>query len=95
MHFDNQAISSGCNAGHGHFGNQIRVTGPMRRINDDGQVSLLMEIDDGRKRQCETGVRLKGTNPALAKHNICIAFIENVFGRQEQFIERGTGPSFQ
>ena len=61
----------------------------MTGVNDHGQVSALLQIRDGGQWQCETRMSLEGANPTFTENHLGVSLVENVLGRQQEFVDRG------
>ena len=70
-------------------GDQIRVARAVAGIDHDRQVRLVVQVGHGRQRQREAGVVLERADAPLAEHHVRVAFVQDVFGGQQQLFDRG------
>ena len=71
------------------------MSSTVTRIDDDGEVCLVVQIGHRREWQGKASVGLKRANATFAEHDIGVAFIEDVFGCQEKLIKRSATGSLQ
>ena len=88
MHLHDQPIRPRRNARRGHRRHQIRMARAMARIDHHRQMRAGMQPRHRCQRQREAGVRFKRADAPLAEHHLPVAPVENVFGRQQEFLHR-------
>ena len=74
---------------------QARLAGAVRRVDDDRQVALVVQIGNRRQRQREPGVVLVGADAALAEHHVGVAPVEDVLGGEQELVEGGAHSALQ
>ena len=89
------AVGPGGDGGPGHRDDQPRLAGAVRRVDDDRQVALVVQVGDRRQRQGEPGVVLVGADAPLAEHDVGVAPVEDVLGGQQELVERGAHAALQ
>ena len=95
MYFNYQTVGPDGDACTGKRIYHIVMTGPVRRIDDDGQVRTDALDGPGTMRQvhCIAGMRCEGANAALAKNDIVITLGHYVFGGEQKLVERCGKPA--
>src|SRR5208337_1324533 len=86
VNLENQGVGAGGDGGPGHRDDQLRFAGAVRRIDDDRQVTLVVQIGHRGQWQGEPGVILVGADAPLAEHDVGIAPIEDVLGGKQELL---------
>ena len=71
---------------------QIRPPHPLARINNDRTMRLLLDDRNGGKVQRVAGVSLESADAPLAEHEIGVVVGQNVFARQQPFLDPHGSP---
>ena len=67
----------------------------MAGIDEDGQVTAFLDRGNDREIEGVAGKIGEGAHAAFAKHNVVVAFGEDVFGGHEEFVESGSHAAFE
>ena len=87
MDFDQQPVGAHRHRALAHGHHQVGPPRALARINDDRAMRFLLDDRNGRKVQRVARVSFKRADAALAKHQIGIVVRQNVFARQQPFLD--------
>ena len=89
MDLDDESIAAARDRGQAHRRHERRDAGAVAGIDDDGQVSSLLQVRDRCEWQSEPRVRLERADAAFSEHDLLVALIEDVFRRQQKLFDGG------
>ena len=87
MDFDHQAVGTGCYSGFGQVGYHPALARSVAGIDDDRQVALAFDGQDGAQVEGVAGVCFKSTDAPFAEDDVVVAFSHDVFCRHEPFFD--------
>jgi hypothetical protein len=87
--FDEQAIGADSHGGAGERENFVALAGTVTGVDEDGEVAAFFYSGHDGEVQSVAGKIGEGAHAAFAKHDVVVAFGENVFGGHQKFVESG------
>jgi hypothetical protein len=95
MDFDQEAIGTYGDCRAGEWKNLVAFASAVRWIDEDGEVAAFFYRGDYSQVERVAGKIGEGADAAFAKHDVVVAFAENVFGSHQEFVESGGHAAFQ
>ncbi len=84
---DDEAVGAAGDGGIAHGWDEACVSGALGRVDDDGEMGLLMDVGNDGEGEGVAGVVFESANAALAEDDVGVSGGEDVFGRLEVFVD--------
>ena len=88
MHFDQNAVGSGCDGCAGHGQHAVALAGAVAGVDEDGQMAEALH--GGNNAEVERVARVigEGAHAALAEDHFVVALAHDVLGGHQELVER-------
>src|SRR5207244_4225476 len=87
VHLDDHAVGTGGNRRAGEREHEVAAPRRVRRVDDHGQVRLLLQDRDGADVEREPHRGLEGLDPTLAEDHARVPLLDDVLGRHQELLD--------